>query len=50
MRKPLTKGYMKGHFSGKRVSGVQDTKVHLTYKGQKDYCHAHVHWSAKLVG
>jgi hypothetical protein len=41
---------MKGHFSGKRVSGVQDTKVHLTYKGQKDYCHAHIRWSAKLVG
>jgi hypothetical protein len=46
----VSKGYMKGHFSGKRVSGVQDIKVHVTYKGEKDYCHARIHWSAKLVG
>jgi hypothetical protein len=46
----VSKGYMKGHFSGKRVSGVQDIKVHVTYKGEKDYCHARIHWWAKLVG
>jgi hypothetical protein len=45
----VVKGYMEGHFSGERVSGVQVMKMHVTYKGKKDYCHARVHWSAKLV-
>jgi hypothetical protein len=46
----VTEAHLKGHFSGKTVSGTQVTKVHVTYKGEKDYCHARIHWSAKLVG
>jgi hypothetical protein len=46
----VTVAHLKGHFSGRRVSGTQVTKVHVRANGEKDYCHARVHWSAKLVG
>jgi hypothetical protein len=45
----VTEAHLKGHFSGETVSGTQVTKVHVTYKGAKDYCHARIRWSAKLV-
>jgi hypothetical protein len=46
----VTEAHLKGRFSGRRVSGTQVTKVHVTTDGQKDYCHARIHWSAKLAG
>jgi hypothetical protein len=46
----VTEAHLKGHFSGKRVSGTQVTKVHVRTGGKRDYCHARIHWSAKLVG
>jgi hypothetical protein len=46
----VTRARLKGHFTGKRVSGTQSTKVHVRANGQRDYCSAWVHWSAKLAG
>ncbi|MEA2614209.1 MAG: hypothetical protein QOI52_2168 [Chloroflexota bacterium] len=46
----VTEAHLKGHFSGKRVSGTQVTKVHVRTGGERDYCHARIRWSAKLVG
>jgi hypothetical protein len=46
----VSEGWLKGHFSGKRVSGTQLIKVHVRTGDERDYCHARVRWSAKLVG
>ena len=46
----VTEAHLKGHFSGKRVSGTQVTKVHVRTGGARDYCHARIRWSAKLAG
>jgi hypothetical protein len=46
----VTEAHLKGRFSGRRVSGTQVTKVHVTTNGKRDYCHARIRWSAKLAG
>src|SRR3954465_4855475 len=47
----ITTGHLSGHFSGKRVSGVQSTTARIrTKSGNRNYCKAKVRFSAKLAG